>query len=225
MSTPDGLISAKYPRSYHLPWSPGSTTDDKRMADVTGLIGVDLVITEKMDGGNQAYTRDATFARSHSAKPVGESYDFIKAQHAQLRHLIEPGITIFGENCFALHSIRYTSLPDYFLVFGVREDRTGLWWSWEMVEMQASLLGLSTVPVLFRGQVDTIGALQELTETISSRPSTYGTEREGVVVRVAQEFTTVAFKRSLGKWVRADHVKGEHWMFRNVERQGLAPGG
>ena len=32
-------MSAKYPRSFHLPWSPGGTSDDKRMADVSGLLG------------------------------------------------------------------------------------------------------------------------------------------------------------------------------------------
>ena len=42
----------KYPRTYHLPWSLGSTNDDKFMEDTVSFIGKRIVITEKMDGEN-----------------------------------------------------------------------------------------------------------------------------------------------------------------------------
>ena len=56
-------MSAKYPRSFHLPWSPGGTSDDKRIADVSTLLARELVITEKCDGSNLTYTRRGVFAR------------------------------------------------------------------------------------------------------------------------------------------------------------------
>ncbi len=83
-------MSAKYPRSFHLPWSPGGTSDDKRMADVSPLVGVELVITEKCDGSNLTYTRESVFSRSHAGPPAHPSFDLAKATHARIRHQLSP---------------------------------------------------------------------------------------------------------------------------------------
>lgn len=40
----------RYPRTYHLPWSPGATNDDKILKSVDQFIGVPLALTEKLDG-------------------------------------------------------------------------------------------------------------------------------------------------------------------------------
>lgn len=43
----------KYGRTFHLPQSPGATSDDKIMSSVDALSAADEVIfTEKMDGEN-----------------------------------------------------------------------------------------------------------------------------------------------------------------------------
>lgn len=42
----------KYPRTRHLPSSPGATSDDKFISDFSGFKGKKVVITEKMDGEN-----------------------------------------------------------------------------------------------------------------------------------------------------------------------------
>ncbi|MET3986910.1 hypothetical protein ABIC27_004807 [Streptomyces sp. PvR034] len=44
-----------YPRTPHLPWSPGATPDDVRAGDLSGLPGLrgrEVVVTEKLDGSN-----------------------------------------------------------------------------------------------------------------------------------------------------------------------------
>ena len=40
----------KYPRTYHLPWSPGLTDDDRMLPSTSVFEGREVVITEKMDG-------------------------------------------------------------------------------------------------------------------------------------------------------------------------------
>lgn len=42
----------KYPRTYHWPTSPGVGSDDKMLRDAAPFLGIPLVITEKLDGGN-----------------------------------------------------------------------------------------------------------------------------------------------------------------------------
>src|SRR5438128_1765378 len=122
--------SAKYPRTFHLPWSPGATDDDK-VLDTTGhFLNRQLVITEKVDGGNCCLTRAGVFARTHGATPTHPSFARIKALHAAIKFDIPEDWSIFGENCYAKHSIAYNQLPGYFLSFGIRDDPSGLWLDW-----------------------------------------------------------------------------------------------
>lgn len=216
-------MSAKYPRSFHLPWSPGGTNDDKRLHDVSALVGAEIVITEKADGSNLTYTRHDVFSRSHSGPPAHPSFNLAKATHARIAHLLSEGISVFCEYCYAVHSIAYERLPDYSLVFGVRDDIAGIWWDWDMTVAQAAELGLPTVPLLFRGTVSSEEELRALTEKLAREPSALGGAREGVVVRRAGQFPDAEFGKSLGKWVRKDHVQtDEHWMHQAITPQKLA---
>ncbi len=216
-------MSAKYPRSFHLPWSPGGTSDDKRLADVSALVGAEIVVTEKCDGSNLTYTRRNVFSRSHSGPPSHPSFDLAKATHARIGHMLSEGLSLFCEYCYAVHSIEYAALPDYSLVFGARDDVSGTWWDWDMVTAQARDVGLPTVPVLFRGKVESAAELEALTSALAKQPSVFGGEREGVVVRRAGEFSDAEFPRSLGKWVRKGHVQtDEHWLHQAIRPQRLA---
>jgi RNA ligase len=108
------------------------------------------------------------------------------------------------------------------LVFGVRDDIAGTWWEWDMVVSQAAELALPTVPVVFRGVVESEKKLEELTRDLCAEPSVFGGVREGVVVRRRAAFDDATFSRYLAKWVRKDHVTtDEHWMHQNVKPQRL----
>lgn len=139
----------KYNRTPHLTWSPGGTNDDKRIVTLDGLLNREIIITEKVDGSNVCLEHDAVYARSHAKAPKHPSFDALKALHAQVKSRIPEGIQIFGEWCYAKHSIEYTSLPNYLLLFGVRDlDLKGHWNAWELVEDWAEQLEVSTVPLL-----------------------------------------------------------------------------
>lgn len=42
----------KYPRTYHLPWSPGVSEDDKTISDISIFRDSEVVVSEKLDGEN-----------------------------------------------------------------------------------------------------------------------------------------------------------------------------
>ena len=189
-----------------------------------------------MDGSNLCLTRDAVYARSHSGAPTHKSFDMAKALHAQIKHLIDPGISIFGEWLYAVHSMEYFNLPGYFLVFGHRWDReiplefkknffieSPFWWSHSFTVKRAEQLGLPTVPILWTGEVNSPEELEELTNKLAQEPSIYGKEREGVVVKIKRTFSEKEFPFAIAKWVRSDHPKDpdEHWMFKPIKIQGL----
>src|SRR5207249_4992942 len=177
----------KYPRMPHLPWSPGGTRDDRRLTSVEPLLHRPRIVSEKLDGSNICLTRDRLFARSHSGPPSHPSFDYAKALHSRLRARIDPDLSLFGEYCYAVHTIRYDALPAYLFLFAVRADATATWAAWDTVAQTAARLDLPTVPVLWRGSLSSAAELQSLTERLMSEPSAYGPEREGIVVRLAGE--------------------------------------
>ncbi len=230
-------MSEKYPRTFHLPWSPGATKDDRKLVTAEHFLNVPVVVTEKMDGSNLCMTKMAVFARSHNGPPTHESFNVAKSLHAQVCHSIPDGVSVFGEYVFAVHSIRYSELPGYFLVFGVREDSTGKWWDWDTTEALAGELGFPTVPVwlkssqilapdnklYWKGQYETEKQLETETKLeylFHNGGMGHYEKCEGYVVRLAGEFTD--FEKSVAKYVRANHVQtDQHWTQKTVEKNLL----
>jgi hypothetical protein len=204
----------KYPRTWHLPWSPG-VTDDDRILDrevVARWKNTDVVITEKMDGENTTMYNDYLHARSidYSSHP---SRDRIKALHAKVGWQIDEGMRVCGENLTAKHSIKYENLPSYFLVFSIWN--CGICLSWDDTTTYAGVLGLKMVPVLFRGAYD----------NAPNRLINDTEKQEGYVVRPSGAFSLREYSTRVGKYVRASHVQTHgHWMRGMLEYNGLMEG-
>jgi len=75
----------KYPRTPHLPWSPGASDDDITQRSVSLFDGVDVVVTEKMDGENTSLYSDHSHARSLDSKHHS-SRDWLKRWHSTIAH-------------------------------------------------------------------------------------------------------------------------------------------
>jgi len=218
------MESPKYNRTFHFPFSPGATNDDKIASSMESLIGVEIVLTEKMDGSNTSLESKGCFARTHSGPPTHPSFDGLKALHAEIGFQMASGMQIFGEWCFAKHSIEYNALPGYFLVFGIREVMATepFWYDWEEVEFHAQYFGLPTVPILFKGIVNSESELKDLVESLMIQPSCCGGIREGVVCRVTREFDDKEFPKCVMKCVRANHVQtSDHWKDQEIVKNKL----
>ena len=215
-------MSDKYPRTSHLPWSPGGTKEDRILANVDALLHRELVITEKLDGSNVCLEREQVFARSHNDAPRHPSFDALKAVHAALRWQIPAYWQLFGEWLWARHSIAYNRLPTFLLIFGIRDTSEMVWLSWEETVAACNNMNLKTVPVLWRGIVQAEAELQTRIEALLQKRS-YGPEQEGLVVRIAESFVDAEFGKSVAKWVRQHHVQtNEHWNSQQITRNLLA---
>jgi hypothetical protein len=220
-------MSDKYGRTYHFSFSPGATNDDKInqnwWEDLKRIKQV--VITEKLDGQNNCLNASGIYARSHIDqsnypwdKYLRDEWLYFKDQLGDLE--------LFGENLYAIHSIKYLKLEDYFYQFAVRnKDR---WLSWDEVNTYAAMLNFKTVPF-----IDTWSynpklndhkqklEFQKLIESISKQSSTFlsvdiltnkSCSMEGVVVRNIDCFSIDSFSHNVFKFVRAYHVTtDEHW--------------
>ncbi len=201
----------KYPRTAHLPWSPGATSDDKWVDTLAMFEGQEIVITEKMDGENTTMYSDHIHARSIDSRHHA-SRSWVKSLHHRVAHLIPPGWRVCGENMYARHSLGYEALPSYFLMFSIW-DESGRCLDWRETQEWSELLGLELVPVWYRGEWD-----EAHVRSIEVDLST----QEGYVVRTAAGFELEEFGCKVAKWVRAGHVQTEtHWMYAEIVPNGL----
>jgi hypothetical protein len=196
----------KYPRTYHVDWSPGVGKDD-RIQPTPFLEGTHVIVTEKMDGENTTFYNDYLHARSIDYKPH-PSRDRVKAIWASVAHDIPEGWRVCGENLYAKHSIEYTDLTGYFQVFSVWNDKN-VCLSWSETVEWAAMLGLPMVPVLYAGPLDTV-ELRKLAEGVVARGG------EGIVIREVVEFHYSEFRFAVGKYVRQNHVQTHGGWMRNT---------
>lgn len=197
----------KYPRTYHLPWSPGRTKDDKVMESLEAFKGREVVVTEKIDGENTTIRRDGTHARSLDTG-YHATRTWVRNLQGRIGWEIPEGWRLCGENVQGKHAIEYSTLPTFFLLFSIwNSDNVCL--SWEDTEEYALMLGLKTVPVLWQGKWEDF---YPTFPTSTFKPA-YSDEIEGYVVRVADAFDYSDFATHVGKYVRADHVdpSNRHW--------------
>ncbi len=198
----------KYPRTYHLPWSPGLQNDDRRIEDLAGFEGREVVVTEKMDGENTTLYQHHLHARSLDSRHH-PSRNWVKALHGQIAHHIPKGWRICGENLFAKHSIAYEKLASYFLVFNIWDEQ-GNCLSWEETCEYCALLELEMVPILYKGPWDE-ERISALGETLQFD------QHEGYVVRLTDRIQADNFSRHVAKYVRAGHVQTDaFWMNQPV---------
>lgn len=201
----------KYPRTPHLPWSPGADADDVVLKAQDVFRGHEIVVTEKLDGENTTMYPDHIHARSIDSRHHA-SRNWVKALHGDVAHQIPPKWRLCGENVYARHSVAYDDLESYFYLFSVwNEDNVCL--SWDETLEWASLLGLVTPHEFYRGEwdLDIVTSIEVDTAAV-----------EGYVVRNAGRYHFDEFQDNIAKWVRKGHVQtDEHWMHAEIVPNGL----
>ncbi|MFO6422197.1 RNA ligase family protein [Motilimonas sp. KMU-193] len=206
------MMRVKYPRTPHLPWSPGATYDDIRQGNLSGLANRQVVVTEKMDGENTTIYHDFIHARSLDSR-FHPSRAWVKGLQAEIGYRIPKGWRICGENLYARHSISYDALASYFMAFSLWNEHNECL-SWQDSKAFFAELGLITPTELYLGP---------WCETTIKNLVLDTQHQEGYVVRVADAFHFSQFNQSVAKWVRPNHVIcDKHWMHADVVPNGLS---
>lgn len=193
----------KYPRTYHLPWSPGITDDDRVLKSLEGFEGKEVVVQLKLDGENNSLYNDHMHVRSLEKVVPHESRSRVKNLWSNICYNIPEGWRVCCENVYAKHSIHYHNLDDFVYAFSVWNEKN-VCLSYDETEEWIELLGLTPCPVLYRGIWD-----KEKIKKLYS-PLRNGDEMEGYVVRAAHEYHYSEFRKYVGKYVRAGHVQNSH---------------
>jgi RNA ligase. len=202
----------KYGRTFHLPMSPGATSDDKIMSSLDGLKVDDLIVTEKMDGENTTIHASGSHARSPDSGHH-PSRDWLKAFAAIITPQLFDDERIVGENLYARHSVAYEALPSYFLGFSlIIGDEVQ---AWDQTLLRFAELGIKPVPTLYRGPFRK-DLFEELARSLDFSC------QEGFVVRISGAFPESDMPTRIGKYVREGHVQSKlHWMKSELVPNGL----
>jgi hypothetical protein len=223
-------MSERFPSIPHLPCSPEIHHDDSTQDSLhsDALLGEELVVTEKLDGGNCCLMHGRVYARTHKHEATHASFGPIKELYATIQYdavntEYGPDLALFGENMVGIHSIEYDRLHSYFYLFGAFSFRADRWLSWDEVVRLAHQLRLSHAPIVFRGRIESMAALERLLQQVAQKPSQVSSHHppEGCVVRVSRAFSNTEFDRCVAKYVRKGHVQTDDSWLRTWRKATL----
>lgn len=132
----DGL--QKYPRTAHLEGSrlqPGD--EDMQSAPFSQLVGRSLVVEEKIDGQNAGISFGTAGelllqSRGHFLRGGAREASFAplkgwaQRHRAALHDVLGARYVLFGEWCYAKHTVFYDALPHWFLAFDLYDKEHDL---------------------------------------------------------------------------------------------------
>jgi hypothetical protein len=212
----------KYPRTLHFQFSPEIHSDDKviHLKDLGNFISQEYIIGEKLDGQNNCLKGflnflkkfGGVFARSHAQETKLPWDTYIINWYHSYKYSLLNDHAYFIENLFAEHSIVYENLDSYMFLFNIVDLESNMFLSWDDIEAEANRLSLKTPEVLYRGKFNSMAEVKEWMDREIHKPSKYGSQREGFVMRPVNAFPVEDFQKVVGKYVRQGHVQtDEHW--------------
>jgi len=218
----------RFPHTPHLAWLGADRLREDKVLDVAEmreLLSGQVVVEEKVDGANLGLSigehgrlcgqNRGSYLELES--PTGQWKPlerWLSTRKYAFTDALAPGLILFGEWCYAVHSVRYTRLPDWFLAFDVYDNSKGEFWSVARRNDLARRLDLAVVPELGRGRFDLEGLIKLLGRSrLTDGPA------EGLYVR--QEDRGRLLQRA--KLVRAEFVQNidDHWSKRRLEQNQI----
>lgn len=215
----------RFPHIPHIAWlGLNAPRDDKVLspAELDNLLHDPVVVEEKLDGANLGFSvgpdgklRAQNRGRYLEAPHIGQFKrlpEWMALHRAGLSAALGEKLIAFGEWCAARHSLDYTALPDWWLLFDIYDRGEQRFWSTRRRNALAAELGLCTVPLIADGKQ----TRQTLLLLISRQCSHFRDGAlEGAVVRREDDDWLLA----RGKIVRADFAQSieAHWRNRKIE--------
>jgi hypothetical protein len=221
----------RFPRTPHLTWlGAGEARDDKVLSvqEANELLSGEVLVEEKVDGANvgvsvsdtgvlRAQNRGAYLDRQTCHPQFKPLFRWLEAHQHDLAGVLGPDLILFGEWCYAVHSVRYTKLPDWFLAFDVYDRQRGEFWSSTRRNALTDPIGIARVPAIAQGRFSMADIVAMPGDSrVSTGPA------EGVYIR--REDSSRLLARA--KLVRPEFVQqiDTHWSSRALQTNALESG-
>lgn len=157
----------KFPHTPHLLWlGDGSPREDKMLksAEVSDFLSGEVIVEEKVDGANlglslgpdgrvRAQSRGNYLAPGRSHAQWNPLWPWLAERRSDLEDGLRGGLLLYGEWCYARHTVPYDSLPDWFLGFDIFEIESNRFWPVDRRNDWLQERGLVAVPEVTRGRL------------------------------------------------------------------------
>lgn len=219
----------KFPSTPHLATMPGiDIRGDKVLSDLERdeFLRHYLVLEEKVDGANLGISFDSegniraqnrgTYLHLPGSGQWKKLGGWLSPRADALFEHLSDNFILFGEWCYAQHSVFYSRLPDWFLGFDVYDKQFGRFLSAERRDNLFRVMGIAQVPVFARGRF----AYPEIQKFLSI--SKLGDQpAEGIYLR----FDKDDWLAQRAKLVRPAFIQAveEHWSRSAIRPNRLEP--
>jgi ATP-dependent RNA circularization protein (DNA/RNA ligase family) len=220
----------KFPHTPHLAWlSPNPLRQDRVLsnAELSEFLRGQVIVEEKVDGANigiSVSSERALIVQNRGAyieKPAPVQFqplwNWLNMRSERLITGLGQDLILFGEWCYAVHSIRYDRLPDWFIGFDIYDRSRGAFLASDRRDDLLSNLQLSLVPRIAKGHF----SMPELVRLLENSGSAFGSAKvEGLYLRRESQ----GWLEQRVKIVRAEFTQSisEHWTSRPLSRNVLA---
>jgi hypothetical protein len=220
----------KFPHTPHLLWlGAGAPRDDKVLGadEAAEFLRGEVVVEEKVDGANlgislgpsgrlRAQSRGNYLASGKSHAQWNLLWPWLAERRAALEEGLQGGLMLFGEWCYARHSVPYDALPDWFLAFDIFETGSRRFWPVDRRNRWLEGRDITPVPEVGRGrfQQNQLPSLPGLSRAGHvPMEGIYLRREEDGYLQARAKVVTMAFKQQIE----------EHWTRRALVPNRLAP--
>jgi len=217
----------KFPSTPHLATLPGVVIRDDKVLSETErneFLQHDLVVEEKVDGANLGISFDsngnirAQNRGSYVYLPGSGQWkkldQWLMPRTDSLFEYLSDRLILFGEWCYAQHSVFYDCLPDWFLGFDLYDKQTGRFLSTDRRDNLFRKMCIAQVPVIAHGHF----TYPELKKLLSKSKLT-NQPAEGLYLR----FDKGDWVTQRAKLVRPEFIQSveKHWSYSAIKPNRL----
>jgi hypothetical protein len=176
----------KFPHTPHLAWlAPKQLRDDRVLSEseISAFLRNEVVIEEKVDGANIgiSVSSDNTLSVQNRGTIVERPapvqfqplWNWLGSRSDELITALGQNLILFGEWCYAVHSIRYDRLPDWFIGFDIYDRATGAYFAADRRNEMLSTLNLYSVPRIAKGHF----SLLQVTKLLEDSELAFGSSK------------------------------------------------
>lgn len=151
----------KFPRTPHLFVPDGANIrDDKQLSEeeIRVFLQGTIIVEEKVDGANlgisfnhegQLVFQNRNTQFTHSTPGQFEKLgEWVYQKYKELENILRQDFILFGEWCYAKHSIAYTQLPDWFIAFDIYDKQQQQFLSKPKRDAMLLSMGLTIIPAI-----------------------------------------------------------------------------
>ena len=184
----------------------------------------EIVVEEKVDGANLGISFDAKgniraqnrgdYLHLPSPGQWKKLSEWLKPRIDTLFEQLAARYILFGEWCYARHSVFYDQLPDWFLGFDIFDKNTSKFLSCPRRDEVFRVIGIFQVPMLRQGHFTLSGVQRLLSQSQLSKESA-----EGLYLRVDQGDCL----EQRAKLVRPAFIQSveQHWLRSGIKANRL----